>query len=97
MESNSRLENLVAFKRAYRDALEAVEQCLEKFFPSMEEGDVREFLYAFFPFLFGVYPYTEATDKQKAAMEAAGVDDPRCSIYEITKSLVEKLLRPRGR
>ena len=94
MEGNSRMENLVDFKRAYRDALAAVEQCLEKFFPAMGPQDRKEFLYALFPFLFGVYPYTQATEKQKAAMEAVGFDYPRYTIYDITEPLAEKLLRP---
>ena len=59
----------------------------------LEEGEIQAFLYAFFPFLFGVYPYTEATEKQKAAMEAAGIDAPRFSIYELTRSLAARLLR----
>ena len=94
MECNSRLENLVEFKHAYADALVAIRRCLEKFFPSMGPQDRKEFLYALFPFLFGVYPYTEATEKQKAAMEAVGFDYPRYTVYEITKPLAEKLLRP---
>ena len=94
MEDNSRMENLVALKGAYRAALEAVERCLEKFFPAMDGGDRQAFRYAFFPFLFGVYPYTQATGKQKAAMEAAGIDVPRYTVYELTRPLVEKLLRP---
>ena len=94
MEDNSRMENLVALKGAYRAALEAVERCLEKFFPAMDGGDRQAFRYAFFPFLFGVYPYTQATGKQKAAMEAAGIDVPRYTAYELTRPLVEGLLRP---
>ena len=94
MEGNSRMENLVAFKRAYAGALGAVTRCLEKFFPAMDGGDRQAFRYAFFPFLFGVYPYTQATGKQKAAMEAAGIDVPRYTVYELTRPLVEKLLRP---
>ena len=94
MEGNSRMENLVDFKRAYRDALAAVEQCLEKFFPAMGPRDRKEFLYALFPFLFGVYPYTQVTEKQKAAMEAVGIDYPRYTVYDITEPLAEKLLRP---
>ena len=35
---------------------------------------VRRFIYAFFPFMFGIYPYTEVTEKQKKAMEQADVD-----------------------
>ena len=46
-----------------------------------------------FPFMFGVYPYTTATDKQKKAMELAHVDYVHYSIYEITESFVTKLLQ----
>ena len=92
MEGNSRLENLVAFKGAYREALEAVERCLEKFFPAMGPGDRRAFLYAFFPFLFGVHPYTQATEKQKAAMAAAGMECPGYTVYTLIRPLAEKLL-----
>ena len=49
--------------------------------------------YAFFPFLFGVYPYTSHTEKQLAAMEAAHVEYTQTSIYELTKSFVGNLLR----
>ena len=93
MEGNSRLENLVAFKLAYAGALRAVSCCLEKAFPSMTADEVQTFLYAFFPFLFGVYPYTSHTEKQLAAMEAAHVEYTHYSIYELTKSFVGNLLR----
>lgn len=92
MEANSRLENLVAFKKVYARAMAALERCLETFFPAMAWEDRQAFLYAFFPFLFGVYPYTTATEKQRQAMDLAGVSDPGYSIYTITKSLVIKLL-----
>src|SRR5699024_5687882 len=42
MEGNSRIENLVAFKVAYADALKSVSGCLEKFFPRMKAGDIKE-------------------------------------------------------
>ena len=57
MEGNSRLENLVAFKQAYAGALRAVSRCLEEAFPHLTAEEIQTFLYAFFPFLFGVYPY----------------------------------------
>ena len=60
----------------------------------MKGEDRQAFLYAFFPFLFGVYPYTTATEKQKQAMDLAHIHYPRYSIYTITKSLVAKLLQP---
>ena len=91
-EGNSRMENLVAFKVAYGNSLRAVSCCLEKFFPSMSVGDIQGFIYAFFPFLFGVYPYTVVTEKQKAAMQEAGVDYVCLSVYEIIDSMVKKLL-----
>lgn len=96
MEVNSRLENLVAFKKAYADALQAVTCCLEKFFPAMTVDDIQTFLYAFFPFLFGVYPYTSHTEKQLRAMEMAGVNYTQYSIYTLIKPFLVKMLQPFG-
>lgn len=93
MEGNSRMDNLVAFKEVYARALRSVSGCLEKFFPQMTPGDIQEFLYVFFPFLFGVYPYTTATDKQKEAMKIAHVNYAHYSVYEIVKSFVSKMLQ----
>ena len=94
LEGNSRLENLVAFKRVYADALGAVRRCLKKFFPAMGEDDIQEFVYSFFPFLFGVYPSTSPTEKQIEAMKAAHIDYAEYSVYEITRRFAEKALRP---
>ncbi len=94
MECNSRLENLVEFKHAYADALVAIRRCLEKFFPRMTAADIQEFLYALFPFLFGVYPYTSHTEKQIEAMELAHAEYTNCSIYELVKPFVKRLLLP---
>ena len=93
MEGNSRMDNLVAFKVVYAQALRSVSGCLEKFFPQMTPGDIQEFLYVFFPFLFGVYPYTTATDKQKEAMELAHVNYAQYSVYEIVRSFVSRILQ----
>ena len=65
MEAASRMENLTDFKTAYGKSLHAVSRCLEKFFPEMTGEDIQEFLYSFFPFLFGVYPYTVVTEKPR--------------------------------
>ncbi len=93
MESNSRMENLVAFKTVYGNSMRMVAGCLEKFFPYMTEGDRQGFIYAFFPFLFGVYPYTVVTDRQKEAMEQACANYVFLSIYEIIKSIAVRLLQ----
>ena len=97
MEANSRMENLVAFKTAYGNSLRTLSCCLEKFFPEMTDRDIQGFIYAFFPFLFGVYPYTVVTEKQKAAMEAADVNYVCLSVYEIVESVVKKLLGEKER
>lgn len=93
MERNSRIENLVSFKAVYARALKTVSACLETFFPHMTDKDIQGFLYAFFPFLFGVYPYTEHTEKQIEAMRLAHVDFTDYSIFEITEAFVSNLLK----
>lgn len=93
METNSRMENLIAFKCVYRRSLRMITNCLEKFFPHMTTDDREEFLYAFFPFLFGVYPYTAVSDKQRQAMEAAHANYVSLSTYEITRSIVQRMLK----
>ena len=93
MERSSRVENLVAFKAVYARALRAVEEGLIRFFPDLSAGARQTFLYAFFPFLFGVYPYTTATDKQRRAMEQAKVPAVRYTIGELVRSFAGPLLR----
>lgn len=92
MESNSRMENLVAFKKVYGNSMRTVDGCLEKFFPHMTADDRQGFIYAFFPFLFGVYPYTVVTNKQKEAMEQVQANHVFLSIYEIIQSITIRLL-----
>ena len=93
MEVNSRLENLADFKKSYANALQAVTCCLERFFPSMTADNIQEFLYALFPFLFGVYPYTSHTEKQIQAMKMAHVHSISHSIYELVKPFAVRLLQ----
>ena len=91
MEAGSSLESLVSFKRTYARTMDAVSYCLKRHF-NMAEEECQQFIYALFPFLFGVYPYTASTPKQLRAMEIAGVHHRRYSVGEITRSLVEKLV-----
>lgn len=93
MEANSRMENLVAFKTAYGNSMRAVTCCLEKFFPQMTVSDVQGFIFAFFPFMFGIYSYTVVTEKQREALEKSHTNYVFLSIREITKSMAVKLLR----
>ncbi len=92
MEENSRIERLIEFKVVYGQSLAEVRNCLDKFFPEMSVQDKQDFIFSFFPFMFGIYPYTVVTDKQKEAMRQANVNYVFMSIYEITYAQVKRLL-----
>ena len=94
IEGSSRMENLVAFKRVYGRSVDTVGRCLERFFPAMTGEDIRAFLYSFFPFLFGAYPYAMPTEKQRQAMALAGVERAPDSIGALVRPLVTRLLEP---
>ena len=92
MEANSRPERLTAFKVAYGESLKNMRSLLVKFCPEMSEEEIRNLTYVFFPFMFGIYPYTSVTDKQKTAMTEAGVKYSYQSIYELTYACLVRLL-----
>ncbi len=96
MEANSRLENLTEFKEAYGKSINAVEKCLEKFCPDMSKKDCQDFIYSFFPFIYGIYPYTIVTEKQRKAMEQANINYVYLSIYDIAYTCAKKLLGVRN-
>ena len=92
MEENSREEMLASFKRAYGRSLDLFRSILEKHCPDMSAEEVKAIMYVFFPFMFGIYPYAEVTEKQKKAMEDAEVEYIYHSIYEITYNCLIGLL-----
>ena len=92
MEANSRPERLTSFKVAYGQSMKNVRRILDRFCPEMGEEEKQKFIYVFFPFMFGIYPYTAVTEKQKAAMGEAGVEYTYQSIYEITYNCLVGLL-----
>ena len=92
MEANSRPELLASFKRAYGESMRNMCRLLEKFCPEMTVEEIQNFIYIFFPFMFGIYPYTAVTDKQREAMKQADVDFAYQSIQEITYACLIRLL-----
>ena len=92
MEDNSRIERLVSFKTAFGDSIRAVSRLLEKFCPQMDASERQRFIFSFFPFIYGVYPYTTVTEKQREAMDAAGVDFAYLSVYQMVYDCARKLL-----
>ena len=92
MEANSREEELRSFKESYGKSLENIRGILDKFCPEKSEVEKDNFIYVFFPFMFGIYPYTTVTDKQKAAMQDAKIDYVYQSVYDITYKCLIGLL-----
>ncbi|MDD3403359.1 MAG: TetR family transcriptional regulator [Hespellia sp.] len=92
IEENSRMENLIAFKQTYGASLQTMLSCVEKFFPKSGITDRQSFIYQFFPFIYGIYPYTAVTEKQREAMKEAGIDYAYQTIYEITYQCLIHLL-----
>ena len=92
MEANSRPELLTSFKKAYGESMRNVCRLLQKFCPDMSVKDIQSFTFVFFPFMFGIYPYTSVTDKQRQAMKEADVDFFYQTVYEITYECLTRLL-----
>lgn len=92
MEANSRQEMLTIFKQSYGESLHRMCMLLEKFCPDMNETEIQNFLYTFFPFMFGIYPYTAVTEKQKAAMKDAGIHYVYQTVYDLAYSCLTRLL-----
>ena len=92
MEESSREERLASFKNAYGKSMRNIYAILDKFCPGMSEEEKQTFIYAFFPFMFGIYPYTSVTEKQRNAMSEAGVDYRYQTIYELTYRCLMRLL-----
>ncbi len=92
MEANSRQELLTAFKQSYGRSMRLMTLILEKFCPGMSAADVQNFIYTFYPFMFGIYPYTAVTEKQKTAMKEAGISYVYQSVYDLTYGCLIRLL-----
>ena len=93
LEENSRMELLVEFKESYGNAMKAVMALLVKFRKDMDSEKRQEFIYSFFPFMFGIYPYTVVTEKQREAMKLAGVDYTYSSLYDLTFVAAKRMLK----
>ena len=91
MEENSRPERLVSFKRAYGASLSAMGDILTQNFPELDAGARQMLLLTVMEFLHGVYPYAYATEKQKAAMEEAGVQYVPHTVYELVYAGLNRL------
>ena len=86
IEENSSVEQLTAFKRTFGRSFACVDALLAKAAPELDAAARRAFAYSFFPFMYGIYPYTAVTEKQRAAMDAIGFD---YSVYTV-RTLIQQ-------
>ena len=92
MEENSSIECVTEFKVSYGKTIEIVKNCLIKFFKDMDDKEIEKFIYTFFPFMIGIYPYAVVTDKKKEAMKKANVNYEYYSLFEIVNMGIKKML-----
>ena len=92
MEADSREELLITFKASYGESMNRVRDILRRFRSEMTDAEIQHFIYAFFPFMFGIYPYTSVTEKQRTAMRAANIRFAYPSVYELTYGCIVRLL-----
>lgn len=93
LDAGSRIEALISFKKVYGRSLDLVNQILKKHFPERSDLANQGFIFAFFPFLYGVYPYTEVTNKQKLAMTEASVSYVYMGVSEIIENCILTLMK----
>ncbi len=92
MESCSRIENIIEFKVVFGRTIKSMAECLKKFFPQSSKTKIDNFIYAFFPFLFGVYPYTAVTEKQKQAILLADINYNYYTSYQLIYNCIKQML-----
>jgi len=92
MEVNSRPEKLAEMKASFGASLRAVNECLKAAFPGMDATRREAFVYAFFPFVYGLHPYAAVPERQRVAMEQAGVEFRYHSIRELARTCICALL-----
>ena len=82
MEENSRMERLVAFKKAYGRSVELMKQILARFCPEWDDAMRQSVVISCLQFFHGLYPYAHHTEKQEEAMKQAGVLPVQMTVKE---------------
>ena len=92
IEQNSRVERLAEFKKLYSRSVTALAQLLNAFKPDIPDKECEAFCESFLAFLFGVYPFAFHTEKQKEAMNLAGVRFREPTIYQMVYQCLLRLI-----
>lgn len=92
IEQSATLENLITFKRAYKDSVGTLHKIAEHVHPEWSNDDVEGFIFSLMPALRGLYPYLHHSEKQTTALKAAEMvmpsGDPEAFIYNIVYRLL---------
>ena len=91
IEENSRAELLVEYKKVFKDSVELFNECLKKYTDVSKEKRTQ-IRYAFFPYMYGIYPYSYPTDKQISAMDEVKLSHLDITIYEMTYQFLKLVL-----
>ncbi len=93
IEENSSSDRLEEYKVAFGRALDAVCECIDRFLPNHSDSKRSLIQYGFFPFVYGIYPYTHPTEKQITAMQKVGIPISKTTVYETTYRFLVQLLK----
>ena len=91
IEENSGDELLVEYKRTFKNSIELFDECLKKHL-GMHNQKSEQIRYAFFPYMYGIYPYSYPTDKQISAMDEVKLSHLDVTIYEMTYQFLKLIL-----
>ena len=92
MEENSRMERLVAFKKAYGRSVELLKQIIARFCPEWDDAMRQSVVISCLQFFHGLYPYAHHTEKQEEAMKQAEVLPVQMTVKEFALIGLRKLL-----
>ena len=93
MQDASSMDELVRIKKSSWNAGEITYETVKKCLPDMSDDDADGFVIAFFPFIFGLYPYTHLSEKQAEAIKLAEISFEPLSTHAAARLGIERLLR----
>ena len=86
-----RAELLVEYKKVFKDSVELFDECLKKHL-GMSDQKREQIRYAFFPYMYGIYPYSYPTDKQISVMDEVKLSHMDVTINEMTYQFLKLIL-----
>lgn len=92
IENNSRMERLTAYKSGFKEIRDVLFEAMGKIAPRISMKRQEQIIRLLFPFLNGVYAYSEPTEKQWEAMNACGLQYEAPALYDYVYEFLVELL-----